>query len=62
MLPWLENQKESFTSDKKNAISMSEKIIERGILKRMNTHAKTLKARAEKKKKEQEDMAMAGVR
>lgn len=41
---------------------MSEKIIEKGILKRMNTHAKTLKARAEKKRKEQEDKEMAGVR
>ena len=28
----------------------------------MNTHAKTLKARAEKKRKEQEDKEMAGVR
>ena len=41
---------------------MSEKIIEQGILKRMEVHSKTLKARASKKKQEQEDKEMAGVR
>lgn len=41
---------------------MSEQLIEQGIMKRMKTHAKTLKARAEKFRKEQEDEAMAGVR
>ena len=50
VLPWLVNQKESFTCDKKDAIAMSEKIIEQGILKRMEVHSKTLKARASKKK------------
>lgn len=34
---------------------MSEKLIEKGILKRMNGHAKTLKARANLKKRELED-------
>ena len=41
---------------------MSDWIIEDGISKRMKQHAKTLRARAEKKKKELEDEAMAGVR
>ena len=62
VLPWLQNQKQAFTDDKKNAIKMSELIIEKGIMKRMNQHAKTLKARADKKKSEEEDKAMAGVR
>lgn len=34
---------------------MSEKIIENGIMKRMNQHAKTLKARADKLKSELDD-------
>ena len=48
VLPWLMNQKDSFSCDKKDAIKISEQLIEEGILKRMNTHAKTLKARAAK--------------
>ena len=36
VLPWLQNQKEAFTCDKKDAIKMSDKLIENGILKRMN--------------------------
>lgn len=55
VLPWLQNQKDAFTSDKQDSISMSEKLIEKGILKRMNGHAKTLKARANLKKRELED-------
>lgn len=55
VLPWLQNQKHAFTADKQDAIKMSESLIEEGIMKRMNQHAKTLKARADKKKKELED-------
>ena len=62
VLPWLVNQKESFICDKKDAIKISEELIEEGILKRMSQHAKTLKARAEKIKQAQKDEANAGVR
>ena len=41
---------------------MAASIINAGILERKNRHAATLKARRDRIKQEQEDIAMAGVR
>ena len=62
VLPWLMDQKETFTADAEAAQTITDKIIDLGIITRKKAHAKTLKARADRKKAEAEDAAMAGIR
>ena len=62
VLPWLMDQKDAFTVDADDASKFTEQIIDLGIVQRKKAHAKTLKARADRKKTEAEDAAMAGIR
>ena len=55
VLPWLMNQKEAFTKDSEQAEELTNAIIDLGIIQRQKSHAKTLKARADRKKAEEED-------
>ena len=62
VLPWLMDQKEVFTGYQKDSVELAAQIITKGISSRRDAHAKTLKDRQARLKKEAEDLAMAGVR
>jgi hypothetical protein len=61
VLPWLMNQKNAFTDDQSDARNVTSQLIEDGILSRKKKHAATIKARADRIKQAEKDLAMAGV-
>ena len=48
VLPWLMEQREQFVEDRKDAVTVTDELIELGIKGAADRHAKTIKARADR--------------
>ena len=60
VLPWLTARRDSFLGDQTSAGELAEGLIEKGLIRRRETHARTLQARIERKQKEEQDLLRAG--
>ena len=60
VLPWLTARRDSFLGDQTSAGELAEGLIEKGLVRRRETHARTLQARIERKQKEEQDLLRAG--